>query len=84
MEHEIKNSNAMISQVKEKIIFYEQMAQKTWIHRYELLNQREQNLEYIRYETDRLKYMQERLKEINILMKKRVKDAQNKLKSSEH
>ena len=33
-EHEIKNSNAMISQVREKIIFYEQMAQKTWIHRY--------------------------------------------------
>lgn len=28
--------------------------------------------------------MQERLKEINIMMKKRVKDAQNKLKSSEH
>jgi len=34
MEHEIKNSEAMTSQVKEKIIFYEQLAQKTWIHRY--------------------------------------------------
>ena len=40
MEHEIKNSEAMTSQVKEKIIFYEQLAQKTWIHRYELLDQR--------------------------------------------
>jgi hypothetical protein len=49
-----------------------------------LLNQREENLEYIRYETDRLKFMQERLKEINILMRKRVKDAHNKLKSSEN
>lgn len=34
MQREIKSTHAMTSQVKEKIIFYEQMAQKTWIHRY--------------------------------------------------
>lgn len=74
----------MTSQVKEKIIFHEQSAKKTWIHRYELLDQRHENLEYIRYETDRLRFMQQRLKDINILMRKRVKDAQNSLRSAEN
>jgi hypothetical protein len=41
-------------------------------------------LEYIRYETDRLKFMQQRLKDINIIMRKRVKDAQNALKNAEN
>jgi hypothetical protein len=44
MEREIKSSEAMISQIKEKVIFYEQHAKKTWIHRYDLLSQREENL----------------------------------------
>lgn len=74
----------MTSQVKEKIIFYDQLLSRSWIHRYELLNQREENLVYIRYESDRLKFMQERLKEINMVMRKRVKDAQNMLKTSEN
>lgn len=39
---------------------------------------------YIRYETDRLKFMQDRLKEINILLKKKVKDAQDHLRLSSH
>lgn len=73
----------MTSQVRERIIFYEQLSQKTWIHRYELLDQRHHNLEHIRYETDRLRFMQERLKDINILMRKRVKDAQNALRAAE-
>jgi predicted RNase H-like nuclease (RuvC/YqgF family) len=34
MDHEIKNSQGRTTQVKERIIFYEQLAQKTWIHRY--------------------------------------------------
>lgn len=41
-------------------------------------------MEYIRYETDRLKFMQQRLKDINIIMRKRVKDAQNALKNAEN
>lgn len=52
--------------------------------KYELLNEREDNIIYIRYESDRLKYMQQRLKEINNIMRKRVKDAQTQLKVSEN
>ena len=52
--------------------------------RYELLNEREENIVYIRYESDRLKLMQQRLKEINVIMRKRVTDAQNQLKVSEN
>jgi hypothetical protein len=41
-------------------------------------------LDYIKYETDRLKFMQQKLKDINIIMRKRVKDAQNALKNAEN
>jgi hypothetical protein len=41
-------------------------------------------LVYIRYETDRLRFMQDRLKEINILLKKKVKEAQEQQRVSEH
>lgn len=56
---------------------------RTWANREELLTQREQNIVYIRFETDRLRYMEERLREINVNLKMRVKDAQNKLRKTE-
>lgn len=34
MDHEISNTEGRTTQVRERIIFYEQLAQKTWIHRY--------------------------------------------------
>jgi len=41
MEHEIKNCQAMKTQVKEKIIFYEQLLSTSWQHKSDLLKQRE-------------------------------------------
>ena len=56
---------------------------RTWASREELLTERERNIVYIRFETDRLRYMEERLREINVNLKMRVKDAQNKLRKTE-
>ena len=52
----------MKSQVKEKNIFFEQLMSRTWVDREELLQQRLENIKYIRFETDKMKYMQQRLR----------------------
>lgn len=76
MDAEIKNSKAMTIQIKEKIIFFKDILAHTEQEKSELLRQTEENLMYARFEWDRLKHMQQRLKEITLVMKKRVKKGQ--------
>lgn len=76
MDAEIKNSKAMTIQIKEKIIFFQDILAHTEQEKSELLRQTEENLMYARFEWDRLKHMQQRLKEITLVMKKRVKKGQ--------
>lgn len=76
MNAEIKNSKAMTIQIKEKIIFFQDILAHTEQEKSELLRQTEENLMYARFEWDRLKHMQQRLKEITLVMKKRVKKGQ--------
>ena len=72
-----------MGQVKEKVAYYEEILRSNQLAKTELLKQREENIVYIRYESDRLKFMQQRLRDINNLMKIRVKLAQKTLKSAE-
>ncbi len=76
MNAEIKNSKAMTIQIKEKIIFFQDILAHTEQEKSELLRQTVENLMYARFEWDRLKHMQQRLKEITLVMKKRVKKGQ--------
>ncbi len=66
----------MTIQIKEKIIFFQDILAHTEQEKSELLRQTEENLMYARFEWDRLKHMQQRLKEITLVMKKRVKKGQ--------
>ena len=72
----------MVGQVREKIVYFEDILNSNQLARRELLKQREENILYIRYESERLRFMQQRLRDINNLMKIRVKHAQKTLKSA--
>ena len=72
----------MVGQVREKIVYFEDILSSNQLARRELLKQREENILYIRYESERLRFMQQRLRDINNLMKIRVKHAQKTLKSA--
>ena len=68
--------------MREKIVYFEDILSSNQLARRELLKQREENILYIRYESERLRFMQQRLRDINNLMKIRVKHAQKTLKSA--
>ena len=72
----------MVGQVREKIVYFEDILSSNQLARRELLKQREENILYIRHESERLRFMQQRLRDINNLMKIRVKHAQKTLKSA--
>ena len=68
--------------MREKIVYFEDILSSNQLAKRELLKQREENILYIRYESERLRFMQQRLRDINNLMKIRVKHAQKTLKSA--
>ena len=49
----------MVGQVREKIVYFEDILSSNQLARRELLKQREENILYIRYESERLRFMQQ-------------------------